>query len=175
MAEYYRDVMPPNEAFEEQRFPSRVWLFTVSVMALIIVVVPALVFFILKLIDPNASIPSTLIVGSLISLLVYGAGFTIAYLIFDRYYPVRIGPGGLCSYNGFGMNTRVRWQDIRDVKRIPVSPGVAYLLIIEKRPITTAAWIPLYLKDMDKFKDEVVKYAGAENPLSAYLAKAAEK
>jgi hypothetical protein len=169
MAEYYRDVMPPNEAFETHRFPSRVPYFTLIIMGMVAVFLIVLLVIAWRFIEPNRPLPTGVILGSLGGLVFYSLVFTILYAIFDRYFPLRAGPGGLCSYNGFGMNTRVRWQDIRDVKRIPVGPGIAYLLILEKRPLSASAWVPLYIKDLPGFAECVTGYAGPENPLSQFL------
>lgn len=163
MAEYYRDLPPANPDFEHQRFHSRIIYFTLIVFAVytpIVLICMVLMLAALGMTQMTAG----MIVATLVGAFIYTAVFGVFYYIYDLCVPVRIGPAGLCSYNGFGVNTRVPWKDIRGLKKVPFAPGMSFLLVRDKRSIFTAAWIPSYLAEPDRFIQEVEKYAGFDHP-----------
>lgn len=109
--------------------------------------------------------PYIILVGALATSL----SIWIGYTIFDSISPLRCGPGGICTFNGFGITTRVQWKEIEDAKSIPFGPGLRYAYLKHGRNFLTAAYVPLYLRDYEGFKAAVLEYAGPEHPLLKVL------
>ncbi len=166
MAEYFRDLPPMNEEFEALRFKSSILGFSVFIG---LIGVPMLSIPLLPLYTaigiPTSAIP-ILIAGEAIG------GFLalwIGYAVYDAIYPLRVGPAGICTYNGLGIVTRVRWKDIREVKTIPFGPGLRYAYLKHGKNILTGAYVPLYLRSYEEFRDAVIANAGADHPLAQIL------
>lgn len=94
-------------------------------------------------------------------------GLYLIVLVVALLMPVTIKSEGIKCYNTNSMYKEVLWWQIESVYFMSVY-GLPYACV-ESAKLKYPLTIPLFLKDMDDFKINVVNYAGKENPLSEYL------
>lgn len=168
MAEYYRplEMRPPAE-FEVNRYAVRPMGVTlvVSLYFGLCSAIPIAPLWLVNQPLVPISLPSLFIV----SILLWAPVVLVGVLLFDRAVPLRIGPAGISTYNGFGIRIRVPWSEVTGVKNIPIGPGLRYLYLQHGRNIFTGAYAALFLKDYEKFRSEVIGYVGADHPFARAL------
>jgi hypothetical protein len=101
---------------------------------------------------------------------VLGGGVTglVLTTVAVRFYPVYVGPSGVRSYTTWGLYRTVPWSEIESVRRFNL-PGLRYLIVGKGGGV----YLPLFLTEMEGFREQVRLYAGASNPLVQELEKAA--
>jgi hypothetical protein len=98
------------------------------------------------------------LVGSIIALF-----FT--YLMI-RIYKITIRSEGIRGYDCWGIFHFIEWEMITDVKPIRIL-GLKYIRALNKE--TRPLWLPLFLSDMNKFKEEIQKKVPQNNPLYLFF------
>lgn len=83
-----------------------------------------------------------------------------------RLFPTRVGPGGVCSYNFWGLYRTLAWPEIHAVGHLRI-PGLPYLLLRDEHGGTL--YVPRFLVDPDQFRSRVRELAGEDHPLSRAL------
>jgi hypothetical protein len=81
-------------------------------------------------------------------------------------FPVRIGQGGIRSYDFWGRHFALQWDDIKKVEPRNYL-GMRYLRV-ESAP-GTAVFIPLGLRDIRGLRERVRQLAGSGNVLTCAL------
>ena len=81
-------------------------------------------------------------------------------------FPTRVGPGGVRSYNFWGLYRTLDWGEIHDVGQLRI-PGLPYLLLRDGQGGTL--YVPGFLVDSDQFRWRVRELAGEDHPLSRAL------
>jgi len=93
--------------------------------------------------------------------------------LFNNYYKITLKDTSIKGYDFFGIYHTVELNEITEIKPI----RVAWLKFVRvfspklKRPL----WIPLFLKDMNLFIDEIENKSEKTNPLREYLLEQKEK
>ncbi len=99
-----------------------------------------------------------------VGLIVFGA---ILFFVGGKFYKVYIGPSYVYCYTTTLTYKLVTWPEMQDIVLMKYY-GLHYLYVYQsdsKNPIT----IPLWLRDMSKFRDLVRINAGADHSLTIYL------
>jgi hypothetical protein len=86
-----------------------------------------------------------------------------AFWVYVRLLVVRVSADGLTCSNGFGKLVTVRWATIMRVKAMPI-PGFPYLLVTTTET-RLKLWLPLFLRDLPEFTEQVGRFAGTEHIL----------
>ena len=98
-------------------------------------------------------------------------GFTIAVYavlwIVALLMPITVKPEGIRDYALNGIHKEISWSQIDDAyfKRIC---GLPYIFV-ESSSLAALLTLPLYLKNMNGFKNTIVSYVGVNNHLSKAL------
>jgi hypothetical protein len=102
--------------------------------------------------------------AAIIAGLAGAALFTVAW---TKLLTVRLGPSGIRCYNFFGLYRSLAWGDVgrADLKRFARLPYIR----VWPRTGGLPLWVPLYLNDMQGFRQLVLRHAGPSNPLSKCL------
>jgi len=85
----------------------------------------------------------------------------------SKLMPITLKPGTIKCYNTQCKYNEIRWDQIVSAYRQDLY-GLPYVLIVIQGadlPLT----IPLYLNDMEDFKETVIIDAGQNNPLAKFL------
>lgn len=103
-----------------------------------------------------------------------GAAGTVAGLILSWVakvaFPVRLSPELLHAHDFWGFRRTIAWSEIGDVGTF----DLLWLHFLKmKRAQGGTVYVPLFLCDRDRFRDEVRTFAGVEHPLTLALEKAA--
>jgi len=94
-------------------------------------------------------------------------GSLIVSPIITFYYVVTISEKGIKGYNFWAIYRFVEWDSIIECRRIN------FLGLVFVRAYTSdgksTLWLPLFLKDMSGFTEDVVQFAGEGNCLREFL------
>jgi len=110
----------------------------------------------------NVTIPSVLMLTAEDAILV-GVGFGLVV----AYYKIYIYSNQIYGYNFWGKYHHLAWSDVERISPIGLL-GVKYIRVYSRRN-TKVMWIPLFLKDLDRFVNLVCLYAGPDNALVQYF------
>jgi hypothetical protein len=108
---------------------------------------------------PSAAHAVLYVLGSLMLLVALAP----AFWVYVRRLVVKVSPEGLTCSNGFGKLVTVPWEGISRVRPL-ILPGFPYLLVKTDRT-RLWLWLPLFLKRMPEFVEQVERHAGADHML----------
>ena len=83
-----------------------------------------------------------------------------------RFFKITINSEGIKGYDCWGIIHFIEWERIVDVKPIRIF-GLKYIRALNKE--TRPLWLPLFLSDMNKFKEEIQKRVPQNNPLNLFF------
>lgn len=83
---------------------------------------------------------------------------TIVLLGARKIWPVHAGPEGVRTYDGLGIYSDLRWEDIAGVNK---ALGYYWINTSSGKTLT----VPTYLEEMQEFRAYVRRYAPDDNPL----------
>ena len=83
------------------------------------------------------------------------------------YFKISVSPTHLRCYNTFGKYQSVSWLEIRDAETRSMS-GIPYIFIYVGR-LSQPLTLPVWLRNMQQFRDHVENYAGPNHPLTKVL------
>ncbi len=82
-------------------------------------------------------------------------------------FPVLVNSKGVKCYNQQCIYKTVAWDEITEAYPVKLY-GLKYIFVESER-LASPLTIPLYLADIDEFKNKVTNYAGTDNKLSEAL------
>ena len=83
-------------------------------------------------------------------------------------FPLYVAPSGIRCYNFWGLYRTVAWGDIESAR--PFDLLVLRYLVVQAQGGDTI-FVPLFLSNMQRFRESVKGYAGENNPLVRELEK----
>ncbi len=95
-------------------------------------------------------------------------GCVLSALVVSKYYPVQVGSEGIRARDLGGMAVRLQWDQIAAVNATICLPQAPYARVSTARK-KHAVYLPLFLKEMDGFVNQVVEHAPPGNPLRQFL------
>jgi hypothetical protein len=96
--------------------------------------------------------------------LVFGLAYT---LLWTRLLKIHVSPEGIRCYNFWSVYRSIPWSDMARARPINLL-GVRYLRVWTASP-RSPIWIPLFLADMEGFKNAVLRFAGPANVVARHL------
>jgi hypothetical protein len=99
---------------------------------------------------------------------VVGALLTALMFVIGRVYAVTIDSRGIRTFNVFGGFKTVPWESISKV-HVTSMTGVTYF-VMKSSETRLALYVPVDLKDSDRFGELVIRFAGSDHPLSRWVA-----
>ena len=98
----------------------------------------------------------------------------IALELARLHYKVGVGEKGLYAYDWAGAYHTVEWGRITACRRTLLLPRLPYLVIaVGEQP--NEVTVPIYLEHYARFRELVLSYAPADNPLSQFLAQRSDQ
>ena len=97
-----------------------------------------------------------------------GSAFVLIFtFVLIRYFKITITNTGIKGYGFWGKYHSIEWEDIVDVKPLRII-GLKYIRVFNtrtKRPL----WLPLFLSDMNRFKEEIQAIVPHNNPMNLFF------
>jgi hypothetical protein len=138
--------------------PLRPWLLAAEILA-----IPALIGAASAVYDGQpAAVPAILVGWAIVSAIAF---VPIAIAVATSRWDV--DADGIGGRDNWHIYRRVTWSDVASVTPLPL-PGYRFVWV-NSRWRRKAFWLPLFLTDMEGFRDAVTQYAPAKNPLRRYL------
>ena len=103
-----------------------------------------------------------LLISAIIPLGLYVILWVVAILM-----PITVRPNGIKCYNLQGRYKNILWPQIEKAYLFK-NHGLPYAFV-EAASLSSPITIPLYLENMQDFKNTVITFAGNGNPLSVFL------
>jgi len=105
---------------------------------------------------------SDIVIAPLIAVGLYGILWVFAVLM-----PITVKPETIKCYTAQGRYKEISWAQIESVTLMKLY-GLPYAYL-ESESLSSPITLPLYLENMQDFKETIYKYAGLHNPLSEFL------
>ena len=102
----------------------------------------------------------SLVYAALVALIPTGAAVA--------YFKVYVNPNGIRGYNALGLYHNLQWSEI-DVVYLFKMPGLRHVLLCSKAT-SRVMWVPLFLSDINRFKELVNQHTQPDNPLNRFFA-----
>jgi hypothetical protein len=96
-------------------------------------------------------------------------GFYAIFWVLAILMPITVKAEGIKCYNTQSRYKEVLWSEIKSVYLMMLC-GLPYACV-EAESLSSPLTVPLYLENMQDFRDTVNEYAGIRNPLSEFLRK----
>jgi ABC-type dipeptide/oligopeptide/nickel transport system permease component len=117
--------------------------------------------------EPDKLLSSILLFGFLIFIMLTAVFLLVAIVVLI--WDVKISPRSIRCSTFWGFFRTVNWSSIHNVEHRKLA-GIPYL-VLSTTESRFKIWLPLLLKNFDKFGRRVVQYAGADHPLVAWFVK----
>jgi hypothetical protein len=136
----------------------RPWLLAVALMAAALLVIASL---------RAAAGESGAWVGCALVLAICSAAALVPIMIVVATHRWRVDADGIGGRDNWHVYRRVGWAEIASVSPRPI-PGYRFVWV-NSRSRRRAFWLPLFLTDMEGFRNAVARHAPPDNPLRLYL------
>lgn len=77
---------------------------------------------------------------------------------------IRMGAGGIRGRTFWGRNRFLAWEDMNRSTRLGIAP--LYFLRVTTNAAGPPMWVPLFLGQRERFRAELVEYAGVSHPVA---------
>ena len=163
---------PQPSGFDAEKYHFSLW----PVVAWFTSITVCLFLYGVLMLQANRGFDDAIRIASRVSLAVglFFAACVLIIAIYNKLVPTRVGPDGIDTYNGLGLRTRVRWDEITRVSKITLFPGFSFLWLHHGENIFTAAYVALFLLEPAKFYRTAASYAGPDHPLTQAYARYAK-